>query len=96
MKKESPVLSRREFVGTVIATLALPAAAGLPALSRASAGRPAPAHAPDSGAQETPKARTLEDERREALENMEKAVKPIREFRVRVETEPAFIFRARR
>lgn len=91
MKKESPVLSRREFVGTVIATLALPAAAGLPALSRASAGRPAPAPA-----QETPKARTLEDERREALENMEKAVKPIREFRVGVETEPAFIFRARR
>ncbi|MFQ5817494.1 MAG: hypothetical protein ACE5H2_06000 [Terriglobia bacterium] len=91
MKKESPLLSRREFVGALAAAMVLPALGPAPIRADpASVQQPPPARPYDP-----PYGRTLEQERREAVENIEKAVKPIREFAVPVGTEPAFIFRAR-
>lgn len=90
--RKSSLLSRREFVGVLAATAAWPIL-GRSSTSQtvAQPARAAPQAPPPAG-----QARTLEQERREALENIEKALKPIREFSLSVETEPAFIFRARR
>jgi len=92
MKKRSPGLSRRKFVGTLAAVGALPVLGRASILSAATSPAQAAPQAPTSSGQ----ARTLEQERREALENLEKALKPIRDFSLSVEVEPAFIFRARR
>lgn len=83
--KKSSLLSRREFVGVLAATAAWPIL-----------GRGSTSQTVAQPARAAPQARTLEQERHEARENMEKALKPIREFSLPVETEPAFIFRARR
>ncbi len=92
MKKRNPGLSRREFVSTLAAVSALPVLGRAPLPSVATSPMQAAPQAPASSGQP----RTLEQERREALENLEKALQPIRAFSLSAEVEPAFIFRARR
>lgn len=91
MNKEARLLTRREFGGALLAAVAVPlfGQAAIPGETTAT-------HAEVQEAPAAPQARALEQERREAAENLEKALKPIREFAVPTEAEPAFIFRARR